>query len=315
MALLQRVKSPEWAAGDTLTAADLVAEFNNIINGLNGSNDIEVDSANITASLSVTGNAVIGTANANIHTITGQVNISNTVTVTTNVNAGNINAATTLIAANVDIIKALPPIGSIIPFFDFSDALTWDSTYWKICNGQSATIGGSSRTTPDLSGRYLVGFGTDGGGDNNGGVLNAVATGNAGHTIDISHTHTTNIAAFSSATANVESTAAGGSHDHGGRTDGMEEDAANESSFDYRIRDDGLGWVNRVAGSRHIVVDSGSTDEGQHDHQIASDGSHTHTLTHIHEIDPPITTSGSSLSSTQSIQPRSIRVRYIMRAK
>lgn len=69
MALLSRIKSPDWQDGDTLTAADLDAEFNNVVNGLNGASDISVLSvttsgnASIGGSVSVTGNSNV-TGNA-----------------------------------------------------------------------------------------------------------------------------------------------------------------------------------------------------------------------------------------------------------
>lgn len=81
------------------------------------------------------------------------------------------------------------PIGSIIPFYDFNGALTFDTDYWAYCNGQTKTIGGSSRTLPDLSNRYLVGFGTEGGADIGSASWSTTVVGNASHQTSIAHNH------------------------------------------------------------------------------------------------------------------------------
>lgn len=60
-------------------------------------------------------------------------------------------------------LGALPPIGSIIPFYDFNGALTFDTDFYHYADGtKGVTVGGVSRDLPDLSGRFLVGFGTVG---------------------------------------------------------------------------------------------------------------------------------------------------------
>jgi len=120
-------------------------------------------------------------------------------------------------------IDALVPIGSIIPFYDFNGALTFNSSYWCYVDGTTQTIGGVSRVLPDLSNRYLVGFGTEAGGDIGTAAWATAAVGNANHTNTISSadlpTHTHDIAhghansfAVSSVTANyaVSTVALGG---------------------------------------------------------------------------------------------------------
>jgi hypothetical protein len=54
----------------------------------------------------------------------------------------------------------LVPTGTILPFYDYNGALTFNAALYKYCDGQTQTVGGSLRVLPDLSNRYLVGFGT-----------------------------------------------------------------------------------------------------------------------------------------------------------
>ena len=67
MSVLSRVKT--WLVGDTLTAADLNAEFNNIVNDYNGG----ITNANISASAGIDATKISGTA----ATLTGTETLSN----------------------------------------------------------------------------------------------------------------------------------------------------------------------------------------------------------------------------------------------
>jgi hypothetical protein len=103
-------------------------------------------------------------------------------------------------------LAAMPPIGSIVAHYDYNAALTINSDYWRYCDGSSVTITGiGTQTLPDLSNRYLVGFGTEGGGDIDTAAWATAAVGNASHQVDLSHTHTF-------------TTGAGGAHSHGAGT-------------------------------------------------------------------------------------------------
>ncbi len=232
-----------------------------------------------------------------------------------------------LAAKDGSILTYIPPAGSIIPFYDFNAVLTFDATKWAYCDGSGATINGSPITLPDLSNRYLVGFGTEGGGNIDTDAWATAAVGNASHTVSLAHSHTVNSHTHTvnshthSTPSHSHSMNSAGSHDHGGRTNGMSTTAV-ENSADYRLRDDSAGWVNRVSGSFHIQVQSGSNDEGQHDHNISSDGSHTHSINSgggstTGSASPGTSSSSpgtdSQLSASQTVQPRSIRVRYLMR--
>ncbi len=85
------------------------------------------------------------------------------------------------------------PIGSIIPFYDIDARLTFDKTYWAFCDGSTATISGiGAQTLPDLSNRYLVGFGTEGGNDIDTAAWDYAVVGNSSHQINLQHSHTVN---------------------------------------------------------------------------------------------------------------------------
>ena len=98
--------------------------------------------------------------------------------------------------------RGVVPVGSIIPFYEFAtDVLTYDSATWKICNGQTVTVSGVGVVTlPDLSERYLVGYGTEyalgvsdfnGNGDIDDPFSNNLV-GVAGSVYDLTHSHTHN---------------------------------------------------------------------------------------------------------------------------
>lgn len=231
-----------------------------------------------------------------------------------NVTAGNVTADDVLFSAS-SVKQSLVPIGSIIPFYDFNAALTFDNTYWAYCDGSSATVGGiGSQTLPDLSGRYLVGFGTDGGGNNDSATWDTAAVGNASHQISLLHSHTVN-----SHSHTVDShTHSIATHNHG-LTPGSA-----WAQLDY-IGTGDFAW-NRVSAFNSYVVDFrinadlGATPSSTQGDGVGVDGvTDTGGTTVTGGTSPGTSASSpgtdSQLSATQSIQPRSIRVRYIMRIK
>ena len=185
-----------------------------------------------------------GYVNYNFTTIQNVYNAHDTATT----GVHGVGAGTIITSAITDVMKLQTvPIGSIIPFYDYNAALSFNTTYWAYCNGQSTAVGSlGAQTLPDLSNRYLVGFGTEGGADNGSAVWATAAVGNASHQIDIAHTHT-----YSGTTGLPSSTASA------------------------------TGVPSIYATSVHTHTYSGTTV--------------------------------SSLSATQTIQPRSISVRWIMR--
>lgn len=220
------------------------------------------------------------------------------------------------------------PIGSIIPFYDFNALATFDTTNWKYCDG--SVVGGAgplaAQTLPDLSGRYLVGFGTDGGGDIDTAAWATAAVGNASHEINIAHTHTGpshthdmgnhthNIPAHFHGTGTL-AIAAGGSHTHTWSST-TNPGASGIPNINPNPNGDAATdvFANANTASTHSHPNGdfsgsvGNTGGSNGDAAFASTTPSTNTTSAS-----GTGATGSSLSATQSIQPRSIRVRYIMR--
>ena len=226
------------------------------------------------------------------------------------------------------------PVGSIIPFYDFSGSLTFDTTNWAYCNGQDKAVGAlGSQTLPDLSGRYLVGYGTeDGTGSTNtdgtktlgSAVWNDNLDGNASHQVDLQHTHT----GPSHTHTGPSHTHTGPSHTHGYGTlqftTGTLVGTANSSIFS----------MYNVSGTAVTVAQSSLIARGadaQFERTFLNNGAHTFYTksgtgatgadgTGATGADGTGATgaggtgaTGSGGSATQNIQPRSVRVRYLMR--
>lgn len=179
--------------------------------------------------------------------------------------------------------NAMVPIGTILPFYDFNGTLTFDANYFAYCDGSSVSFAGiGSQTTPDLSNRYLVGFGTEGGGDIDTAAWATAAVGNADHETDISHTHGPGTLQFAVGRFNFG------------------------SSWSYT--------VYNSAGSGSTLVNrniSGGTNSSSDPYiSMPSPGSTFYTYT-LNSQSTGSSESGGSV--TQDIQPRSVRVRYIIR--
>jgi hypothetical protein len=217
------------------------------------------------------------------------------------------------------------PVGTILAFYDFDAAVTFDTDLFKYCDG-SVIVDAESpingETLPDLSNRYLVGFGTEGGGDIDSAVWASAAVGNANHQINLQHSHT--VTSHTHSLSSHTHTAAAHTHNSGtlkfktfqydsgsGKIIGYNISGSNTDALEIQLSTAGAG-VNTLISAPglstqfYTVVGSGVT---------GSDGNDA-TGT------PSNNTSGSAapgmdnqLSATQSIQPRSIRVRYIMRYK
>ncbi|MBI2974312.1 MAG: hypothetical protein HYY43_01805 [Deltaproteobacteria bacterium] len=153
-------------------------------------------------------------------------------------------------------------------------------------------------------------------------------TGSHSHMVDPhshSHSHTVN--------SHNHTLMEDGEHAHDGKTNGMSAMATHKSS-PYETYDDTKGWQKN---GPYLGVDTYAL-QGHHDHDISKGGLHTHTVKettantskdetlsspgtnstgdHAHTVNHTHTiTNAYAFSSAQSIQPRSIRVRYIMRVK
>lgn len=172
----------------------------------------------------------------------------------------------TLGTGSIDLEKALVPLGSIIPWYDFNAAISLNTTYWAYCDGSASSITGVGAVTlPDLSNRYLVGFGTEAGGDIDSAAWATAAVGNASHQVNLEHQHTVG--------EYVQST---------GDFFMLESDGTQRDVFAKSVNGTGAGAGNPV------LFNYGSDFTMYTDNQS---------------------------STTQSIQPRSIRVRFIMRRK
>ena len=277
---------------------------------------------------------------------------------------------------SVDISAAgeLTPIGSIIAHYDFNAAVAIDTNYWAYCDGSVVSNPDSvlnGLTLPDLSGRYLVGFGTDGGGDIDTAAWSTAAVGNASHQIDIAHTHTgpshthagpshTHTVTVNTHSHTFSATSASGG---AGNTsyDGIHYHIMNTLGAHVHSTSSGTsgGWIESSSPGRY-TNGSGYSYNGEHNHTSSTATSHRHTVAnHTHTVSGTTSSTvatastsasgsastgasgtastgasgtaatgasgtaatgasgtaatGSGLSATQSIQPRSIAVRYIMR--
>lgn len=243
------------------------------------------------------------------------------------------------------LLNGTVPIGTIIPFYDFNGLLTFDDSIWAYCNGQTKTfpvIG--AQTLPDLSNRYLVGFGTENGGNIGSAEWSTTVQGIASHQINIQHSHTTNIAHGhgNTITATVpahyhgagnfnpgsisSSTGTGTAHKHYLR--GNLSGGPSGPPFGLMCDGQDVEIDNLLYGGRDL---SGALDdESLHTHSISatlpsltyvgnsggSNGDSNMSCTMgggVTSLDTTSVNSSNSLSTAQSIQPRSIMVRFIMR--
>lgn len=188
----------------------------------------------------------------------------------------------------------LPPIGTIIPFYDFNGALTFNTNNWAYCDGSTKTVGSiGSQTLPDLSNRYLVGFGTEGGGDIDTAVWATDAIGNSNHQVNLAHTHTlSHTHGPGTLKFQIASIIAGGDVRFFD-TNGIETQVITQNS------------ANLTAGLNDDYLDLSAAPSQSYYTRGGLSGTNT-------DVASSSTTS-STLSTTQSIQPRSVRVRYLMR--
>lgn len=194
------------------------------------------------------------------------------------------------------------PIGAVLPWCDFNGTLTLDPNY-RYMDGTTIVAVGSpidGKTTDDLSGAYIVGYGTLGSGNIGTAPYDATPVGNANHEIAINHTHTiagTAIDGLLSTANGLTGTIRTGQVSNSSSGFG--------SVVDPKVIVDSSG--NTVTTLRFQTASGTNNGEGQHRHDMPS-LSHTHNITGSGSAN-----TGSSLSATQSIQPRSQRYRFIVR--
>lgn len=211
---------------------------------------------------------------------------------------------------------AVTPVGSILAFYDFNGVATFDLTIWNYCDGSVINSPGSpidGQTLPDLSGRYIVGFGTDGGGDIGTAPFATAPVGSANSVLDLTHTHTVNA---HSHTVNNHSHTIGndGIHAHTGLTGVISDNTGFAGATQAIVDDDGV-----VKTDHHFAIDANVNNfEGQHRHIISNDGTHDHSgatgLTNPGTSATALVTNNPAPSlAAIDIRPRSIRVRFIMK--
>ena len=226
---------------------------------------------------------------------------------------------------------SLPPIGSIIAHYDFNAAISVDTNYWRYCNGATLSYASSpidGQTLPDLSGRYLVGFGNDGAGNIGFATWSTSLVGNASHQVNLQHLHTvdSHVHTLNSHTHTVAS------HTHGpgsllfsngyfiqNSTLNFYNDGGVNATWDFPMTQ--VNTYNGSGASVYAVTSpafsasiyTGQADDGNPPSGVT--GAATPATGGPSTANTSATSPGTDnqLSTTQSIQPRSIRVRYIMR--
>jgi len=238
------------------------------------------------------------------------------------------------------IIRELPPVGSIIPFYDFNGTLTFEPEYWTYCDGSSKLIAGVVRTIPDVSGRYLVGFGSDGDKNIGTSLWSTAPVGNSFHRINIqhyhlysrdfsvsinhAHSHNFSIPAHYHGKGNL-SISSSGDHSHLTRIGKVKigEDDWAWGYSDWMDRGEGAHYVNlsTVGSSFHshpnqnIIGNVGATGGVPGDSAFSLSGNIQSTSGLTASLSGSSYNTGNALSSSTSIQPKSVCVRFIMRIK
>lgn len=218
--------------------------------------------------------------------------------------------------ASVDVNKAHVPIGTVIWHYDFNGALVPDPVYWVPCDGTMQTVGGVLRLMPDLSQRYICGFGTEGSGNIDTAPWSTTPVGNAGNEINLAHTHTMAHTHPVDPPSTTTSTDGAHTHDSGSYFAALDFDGGTNQIFideepgnftaSYKmgnLSDDGASGSARSEG---VNVGGTSASNGDHDHTV--------NIASFTSGAASVSTTSSSLSSPQSIQPRSILMRAYMRA-
>lgn len=294
-------RSTTWSTGAVLTATALNGEFNNILSNLTPAG-IDDASANVTA-MRATRDPYAGATEVLASSLEDELQAIRYQLVQI---TGNTYWYEDVVAS----IGGAVPVGSIIGHYDFNAAISVNTSYWAYCDGSVISNASSpidGETLPDLSNRYLVGFGTEGGGDVDSASWATTAVGNASHQTDLSHTHT-----------GPSHTHTGPSHTHGVGSYQFQTAEWNTTLDDLFFYTSG--------GSNSSVIGGGTTSEsggsgtnavilaGGNATYYTSNGTGSSAAGGTGATGASGTgATGSSLSATQSIQPRSVRVRWIMR--
>lgn len=283
--------------GTVIRSAQVNNDFDVIYSDYNGN----IDNANIAAGAAIAFSKLASLASANI--LVGNVfGVPTSVAMSGDATISNTGAVT--IGSSSPF---LVPIGTIIPFYDFAGALTFSATNWAYCIGQAIAVGTIGvQTLPDLSNRYVVGFGTEGGGDNGSAPFLTPAIGNASHQTNLQHSHI----------VNSHSHLNPGTHTH---TSASHSHAVSITSDFILTTGNQIFQLTSIASSLLLLTNTGfnGPQNGNHTHLVS--GNTASTIpgpTGATALGPTATNApgtNTGLSTTQDIQPRSIRVRWLMR--
>lgn len=206
------------------------------------------------------------------------------------------------------LTQATLPVGCIIAFYDFNGAVTFDPTIWAYCDGSVLNSPGSpidGQTLPDLSNRYMVGFGTEGGGDIGTALWQVPPVGNANHQVNLQHSHTVN--AHNHSLGSHSHTAVDHAHNMTGLGQGT------------NFIDTNVGAANEFQlniGGNDIICSTVPGGSGNHTHDYLGPSDFaavTINNTNLGNSGNSSPGTNNGLSTTEDVQPRSIRVRFIMR--
>lgn len=190
------------------------------------------------------------------------------------------------------------PVGLMFPFYDFGGAATFDNTIFAYMIGQTISVGTlGPQFIPDMSGRYAVGFGTEGGANNGLGVLPGTQVGNPSNVANLQHAHSL------------------GNHTHGAGTlefQVMEWDnpiaGGNAGMFAYLI----AGTPQEI-GELFQSTGVGGGDTWKYPGGSPAIGTKFFTKNGFGVTAPSAGTTDNQLSTTQLIQPSSIQVRWLIK--
>ncbi len=208
------------------------------------------------------------------------------------------------------------PTGTILAHYDFNGALGFGATY-EYCDGSNVANAGSpvfGQPLPDLSGRYMVGFGVDGGGDIDTAPWVAGAVGNVGSVISFQHSHTVNAHThdLSNHTHSMQAhTHTAGAHTHTlPASTGLVDQGG---LHDFVTAASGVLTLAQTANEQgdHTHILGGSTGVGAGNTGAPSTANTGTPSNNNTSSSSPGT--NNQLSAAQDIRPRSIQVRYIMR--
>ena len=247
----------------------------------------------------------------------------------------NGDSLTTSIGKLDAALLAAIPIGTVMAFDDYNGTLALPSdSYWLILDGNGgvplvdAASPLNGQLIPDQSGRAIVGFGNLGGG-NIGGLGAMAVVGVAGNTINIAHDHATDIdhghlddLGFSNPAhyhgyGNFD-IGVGGDHSHLTYADDSGAGTGGHPSY---------GGNHDPSADTFTVPSPGGTN-GDHGHPQADYTGYMGNIAGVDgDLDQACTKSGSvtaytgsktsdpKLLAAQSIQPRSVQVRFYIKFK